>query len=150
MPKKSKEPITISFETQEYWDKAQEIVKKAGAYASAEKLRINLDDEATRWKVTRVLTRYYEGDENLLRSTIHHKRREVMKAITEFNTLAANNGHLEVTKPNSLINLLMDEDRRRKYKAFCEKHRKKNEMVDLQKVEMEFREWRKQREKKKK
>ena len=57
--KKSKAPIVISFEVQEYWDKAQEIVKLAGAYAALEKLRVNLEDEATRWKVQRVLTRYY-------------------------------------------------------------------------------------------
>jgi len=146
--KKSKEPIIISFEVQEYWDKAQEIVKLAGAYASAEKLRVNLEDEATRWKVQRVLTRYYEGDENLLRDTIHYRRRQVMNAIREFNTIAANNGRLEISKPNSLINFLLDEDRRRKYINFSEKHRKKNELVDLQRVEMEFREWREKRLKK--
>ncbi len=144
-----KEPILVSFETQEYWDKAQKLVKEAGAYASAEKLRINLEDEATRWKVKRVLTRYYEGDETILRNAIHFHRREVMKVIREFNLLAANNGKHEITKPDSLINLLLDEERRRKYKSFIEKHRKKNEIVDLQKVEMEYRAWKEAYEKKK-
>ncbi len=150
MSKSKKAPIVIAFETQEYWDKAEEIVKKAGVYASARKLQVNLEDEATRWKVQRVLTRYYEGDEKLLRDAVHYRRREVANAIREFNILAANNGKHEVTKIDSLINFLLSEDRRRKYINFCEKHRKKNEIVDLQKVEMEFREWRVNYEKKKK
>ena len=145
---KSKAPVVVDFETQEYWDKAQEIVQKAGVYASAEKLRRNLEDEATRWKVEEVLERYYENDEGFLKDAIRFKRREICQAIRDFNILASQNGCHEVTKPDSLIALLMDEERRRKYKAFCEKHRKKNEIIDLQQIEMEFREWRNKPKKK--
>lgn len=150
MSKSKKAPIIVSFETQEYWDLARDIVKKAGVYASAEKLRDNLEDEATAWKVNRVLTRYYEGDMKVLRDSIHFKRREVNEAIRKFNTAASANGKREVTKLDSLINLLLDETRRRKYENFCEKHRKKNEIVDLQQIEMEFRDWRAAYDKKKK
>ena len=139
---KSKAPVVVDFETQEYWDKAQEIVQKAGVYASAEKLRRNLEDEATRWKVVEVLERYYENDEGFLADSIRFKRREIRQAIRDFNVLASQNGRHEITKPDALIALLMNEERRRKYKAFIEKHRKKNKMVDLQQIEMEFREWR--------
>lgn len=148
---KSKAPKTvISFETQEYWDAVQNIVKAASVYAAAEKLRANLEDEATAWKVRGVLTRYYAGDMNKLRDSIHFKRREAANAIRKFNTIAANNGKHQVTKPDSLINFLLDETRRRKYENFSEKHRKKNEIVDLQQIEMEYRDWKVAYDKKKK
>jgi len=139
---KSKEPIVISFYTNEFYDKILELVKAAGAYASAVKLHENLEDEATAWKVQGVLTRYYEGDMGILRDTIHFRRRECGKIIRELNTLNRNNGIREIIKPDSLINLLLDEIRRRKYVQLANKHRKKDEIVDLRVIESEFRDWR--------
>ncbi len=145
MPK-PKELKPISYQTDELYDKILELIKYAGSYAAKVKLRENLSDPSTAWEVQGVLDRYYEGNMDVLCNKIDYYCTEVKRRIRELNILNRNHGIREIIKPDSLINLLLDETRRRKYRQFAEKHRKKDEIVDLRIIEAEFREWRKKNE----
>ena len=51
---KPKEPLEIDFTVLHFYDKVRELLADAGRYAHSYKLRENLNDKATRFKVEHV------------------------------------------------------------------------------------------------
>ena len=134
-----KEKVEVDFKVLNFYDKVRGLLSDAGRYAHSFKLRENLDDEATYFKVAHVFSKYYDSDPRKLNDDIHFRRRQCFKTITEINRLCAQYGMKQVNDKEVLTDLLLDEDRRAAWKRIANKHQKKNEVMSLQAIELEYR-----------
>ncbi len=121
------------------------LLADAGRYAHSFKLRENLNDEATRFKVEHVLQKYYDGDMRKLNDEVHYRRRQCFKAITEISRICADLGLHQVKDKEVLTELLLDEGRRDGWRKLIKKYKNANKVVSLQAIEIEYR---KERDKK--
>ena len=133
-------PCEIDFYVLEFYDKVRGLIADAGRYAHSYKLRENLNDEATRFKVEKVFFEYYDGNMRKLNDEIHYRRRQCFKAITDVSQLCKKLGLHEVKDKEVVAELLLDADRRSVWKKIlkrvCLKH---NKVISLQAIEMEYR-----------
>lgn len=130
----------IDFEVLEFWDAVRGLLSDAGRYAHSYKLRENVSDSATKFKVEHVFARYYDSDMRKLNDDIHFRRRQCSKAITWINELCNRLKMRDVSDRDALIDLLLDGDRRDGWKKLIKKYEKNNQVVSLQRVELEYRE----------
>lgn len=138
--KKPIEPIKIDFAVLHFYDKVEGLLSDAGRYAHSYKLRENLNDEATRFKVEHVFRRYYDNDPRKLADEIHFRRRQCFKAITEISQLCVRYGKREVRDKEIVTELLLDEGRRSGWRKLIKEHKNANDIVPLQQIENEYRE----------
>lgn len=141
MAKKSNE--TCDFAVLQFYDKVRGLLSDAGRYAHSFKLRENLNDSATRFKVEHVFRRYYDGDNGKLNNEIHFRRRQCFRAIAEINRLCERNGIITVRDREALTDLLLDSFRREGWKKLIKKYQKRNCIISLQAIELEYRKVRK-------
>lgn len=137
MAKKSQAPV--EFAVLQYYDHVRGLISDAGRYAHAFKLRENLNDSATRFKVEHVLQRYYDGDMRKLNDEIHFRRRQCLKAMSEINRLLERSNMIQVRDKDALADLLLDEGRRAEWKKLINKYQKNNQIIPLQYIELEYR-----------
>ncbi|MBR3254588.1 hypothetical protein IKF88_02550 [Candidatus Saccharibacteria bacterium] len=139
MPRRPIEPVEIDFTVLNFWDKVEGLLSDAGRYAHSYKLRENLNDEATRFKVEHVLLRYYDNDPRRLNDEIHFRRRQCFKAVTEISQLCACLGLRQIRDKEVLTELLLSESRRKGWRKLIKKYKNVNQLVSLQAIELEYR-----------
>ena len=136
MPTKN---INPSATTISYWSVAKDIVDYVGKYLSADKLRVNLEDESTAWKVNGVYHRYYDGNSaKLCRAILDHKE-GFKRSVRKFNRYCEAFGLTGVKDSDRLFELLQDEKRRKFYRRKIMAKLQKDEIVSLQVIEKEYR-----------
>ena len=136
---KPKEPLEIDFTVLHFYDKVRELLADAGRYAHSYKLRENLNDKATRFKVEHVFCKYYDGNTRKLYSEIHHRRCQCLAVISEISRMCEIMGIYPIEDKEALTELLLDERRRDGWQKLIKKHQKNNEVVSLQALELEYR-----------
>ena len=136
---KPKQTTEVDFKVLAYYDKVRGLLHDAGRYAHSYKLRDNLDDEATRFKVEHVFVKYYDGDRRKLNDDIHFRRRQCFKDIVEISQLCARYGVHQIKDKEVLTDLLLSESRRAGWKKLINKYQKQNTIVSLQTIELEYR-----------
>ena len=130
----------------QYWDRAEKLVKDARDWANVVKLKQNLDNPETENSVWHVFRRYYGGDYGRLSAAVRRRFQICLDDAIRVNELAGKLGLQEVTEPTRLLELLLDYDRRKDWLALIEKHRKACVTVSLQEVERESRERQRRRD----
>ena len=134
-----KKTTHVTKETKEYWNKVKELLDISGDYAAAIKLRANLLDSSTFFKVEHVLNDYYDGKMSNLEDAIICLAEKFFTKLEKFNIYCLTKGLPTVTKPDTLFSLLFNNDRRRFYRNSVEKGLKANMIVPLQIIEMNYR-----------
>lgn len=137
MPKPKE--VNIDFAVLQFYDKVRSLLSDAGRYAHSYKLRRNLNDPATRFKVEHVLRKYYDGDMRKLDDDIRFRRGQCFKSITEINQLCQRRDIYPVRDKEALTDLLLDEVRRSEWQKIIKKLQKENLIVPLQAIEQEYR-----------
>ena len=132
---KMAENIKISESTKQYWAVIFEVIDAAGDYAAALKLYSNLMNEATAKKVRHVLDRYYEGRMTNLKKTIVQRMDVFYVNIDRLNALCRRENIRVVTRPDILLEFLMDAKRRRSYRAKAARRLSKDVICPLQDFE---------------
>lgn len=138
MAEKSNDTLA-DFGILQFYDKVTELLLDAGRYAHSYKLRENLNDSATRFKVEHVFQKYYSGNMTKLKNDIHFRRRQCLATIAEINRLCDRMGIMPVRDKDALVDLLIDEGRREGWKKLVNKYQKENKIVTLQSIEKEYR-----------
>ena len=134
MAKKSTDVI-VSKRTEMYWQAVKDVIDAAGEYAYATKLKDNLLDEDTRFKVQGVFedSPVYQGDMDKLERAILDKEKKYCDKVAWLNLLCGQYGLMKVTKPEKLLKgYLLDKNLRRSFKSKAKRWRKKNEIRCLQ------------------
>lgn len=135
MPTKN---IQASRATIAYWETAKTLLEKVGRYISADKLRANLEDESTAWKVSGVFHRYYNGSDAALYKAIVGYKNAFNSVVKRFNIQCQIVGVRGITDSGRLFELLKDESRRKYYRRAIDKRLKADEVVSLQTIEKEY------------
>ena len=130
--------IKASAATVSYWNMAKEIIDCVGKYLQADKLRANLEDESTAWKVKGVYHKYYDGNSAKLCQAILDSEEGFKRAVRKFNRRCEISGMTAVKRPDVLFELLKDEKRRQFYRRKIERRLQKDEIVPLQTLEKEY------------
>ena len=131
--------VNVDFAVLQFYDKVRSLLSDAGRYAHSFKLKQNLNDSATRFKVEHVFIRYYDGNMRKLDDEIHFRRRQCLKAIAEINRLCQRRNIYPVKDKEALTDLLLDETRRSEWKKIIKRLQKENLIVPLYAVEQEYR-----------
>lgn len=135
----STENIKASKATMAYWNSAKKIIGVVGKYVSADKLRVNLEDESTAWKVQRVFSQYYGSSSAALYKTISNYKSSFDKAVRVFNMQCQMMNVIGVVNADNLFELLKNEKRREFYMRVIGRKLKADEVVPLQEIEKQFR-----------
>lgn len=129
------ENIRISESTKKYWSAVFDVIYAAGDYASALKLYANLMDSTTAWRVMPVLEDYYEGRISNLKDAISYRKELFYAKVNKLNILCMQHNLRTITKPEILLNLLLDPKRRRSYKDKALRRSNKDIVCPLQDFE---------------
>ena len=121
MPEKPIEPVEIDFTVLNFWDKVEGLLSDAGRYAHSYKLRENLNDEATRFKVEHVFAKYYDNNPRKLNDEIHFRRRQCFRAIAEISQLCTGLGLHQIRNKEVVAELLLDKGRRKGWRKLIKK-----------------------------
>ncbi len=139
MAAKRTKNVTPSEKTKEYWEKVTEILDTSSDYVSMIKLRANLVDPVTAFKVQHVLDEYYEGKMSHLYDAIATVAEKFFAKVEKLNIYCCSEGLPIVAKPDILFNLLTNNERRKYYRDSVKKGLKTNIIIPLQVIEMNFR-----------
>ena len=116
-----------------YWDAAKAVIDAAGDYAAIIKLRANYLDSSTRNSVEHVVEKYYgNGGNGRLEKAIESCYYDFFAKVEKLNILCRQYNVMQITKPDKLLNLLLDPRRRRSYRGKMERKRRKGEICPLQ------------------
>ncbi|MBR3253589.1 hypothetical protein IKF85_02665 [Candidatus Saccharibacteria bacterium] len=114
MPKQATN-ITISKACQDYWQAAKEVVDEAGTYAGRVKLRNNLLDSSTAWKVQDVLVKYYNGRISSLDNEIQRAHDDFIAKVEKLNVLCLGNNIETIKYPEKLLYFLLPAANRKSF-----------------------------------
>lgn len=126
----------ISNTTKKYWKAAREVVDAAGDYAAAVKLRANLLDKTTAWKVKHVLKNHYGGSMANLEDAISCRLNVYYAKVDKLNIQCRQLNLHTVTKPDAFLNILMAENKRQSFRGKIERRLNKDLVCSLQSFEM--------------
>ena len=130
------EDINVSGPCKKYWATVFEMLKAAGDYSSAVKLYANLIDADTAWKAQSVLDEgYYQGEISYLRDAITSREDQFFAKVNKLNILCKQHNIMVITKPEKLLELLLDPSRRRSYREKAKRRLKKGEICPIQSFE---------------
>lgn len=118
----------------EYYAAAKAVIDAAGDYAAAIKLKNNLLDRSTAWKVEDVFDEHFGSMKNL-NDAIKCRKDFFEAKVEKFNVLARQNGVYQVTKPDALLNILLSERKRSSYKGKIKTRLKNDKIEPLQSFE---------------
>lgn len=121
-----------------YWNSVEALIQVSGALSQAVKLEGNLRDPTTEHRVHDVLEQYYGGSIQNLEKAIASRHQECLSDIAAINTWALRLNLSPVKKPEILINLLFERDRRERWKRIVCQCKKKSQAMSLQDVEREY------------
>ena len=127
--------MNISAKTKLYWRAALEVIDAAGDYAAVRKLRANWLDKDTAWKVDGVVNEYYQGSLLVLDEAIGARKQTFYGKVEKFNILCAQYETLPIIRPDKLLDLLLDEKRRKSFRGKIERRRDKDIICPLQEFE---------------
>ena len=130
--------IKSSSSTMKYWETAYDFVYACGEFASAYKLYENFRDPSTRHEVDKVVDDYY-GTVDALWEVIQTRREICQSKIHKLNTACRANGIHCIDSPETLIELMLLEDRRVYYRRAIKRYCEHDEVVPLQQIENEYR-----------
>ena len=132
--------MSESKDVKNYWEQVQQLLDVAGKYSNAVKLRENLKDESTAWKVEAVFNRYYGGSSLALDQKIKSSKTFFFKLIPAFNVICRLKKLPEIKRPETLFNLLTTSPKRLKYyRRQTKRFLDRKEIVALQTIETEYR-----------
>ena len=132
MPKKATDIVVVSKACQEYWGMAKNLVDEAGTYAGRIKLKNNLLDSSTAWKVKGVFAEYYSGQMANLDNRIAEAKYNFLAKVEKMNVLCKSNGVTTIKNPEALLNLLLSESKRNSFKGKIKTRLKNGEICPLQ------------------
>ena len=121
-----------------FWKIAKSVIYQAGKYSYGVKLMLNLSDESTKWKVQDVLSKYYKGDINRLEQSIRSHKEKYNSSIKQLNHYSIRLGLPVVTKPETLLQMLMEQERRSFYSRTINKCLKKRTVMSMQAIERKY------------
>lgn len=131
------EQINVSENTcEEYWSSVKEVIDTAGSYAWAVKLKENLENPDTAWKVESVFRKNFDSDMARLDDAIRRRRGDFYKKVAELNVSCRQNGLRTVKKPDTLLDdYLIFPSKRTSYKGKMDRKKKKGIICPLQDFE---------------
>lgn len=132
---KEKKAIVISKSCKDYWHAVKAVIDAAGDYAAAIKLRANLLDDSTYHKVEGVLKGSFAGEMSKLEDSIWHREKNFYAKVEKLNILCRQNSVHVITKPQTLLNLLLDSKKRESYRGKMQRKLQKNLICPLQDFE---------------
>ena len=130
-----KEHIEISNSCKEYWYAVSEVIDAAGSYAAAIKLRANLLDPNTAWKVKHVLEDSFCNSMANLNKAIAYREDTFYGKVEKLNILCRLNCINTIQKPRVLLDLLISEKRRRSYRDKLSRRLEKGIICPMQDFE---------------
>ena len=123
-----------------FWSSAGRIIDLAAKYSQRISLKESLLDESEEWKVRNVLDRYYDGDISNLNKSIKNAKKQFEREVMMYNLDCQHEGLKEVRKIETLLELLLDPQRRMFYKKAIKKAKEEQIVYPLQDIEKAFRE----------
>ena len=130
------ENINVTGTCKEYWATVFEMLKAAGDYSSAVKLYANYIDKDTAWKAQSVLDKgYYQGEIAYLRGAITSREEQFFAKVNKLNILCRQHNITTITKPEKLLDLLLDTRRRKSYRGKARTRLKRGEICPIQSFE---------------
>lgn len=135
MPKKTTDLKVSPKECAHYWKLAKELVDAAGTYASRVKLKNNLLDSSTSWKVQNVLSEYYDGRMSSLDDAVGQARADFLIKVKKLNLECTTYKLRQITKPDALLALLLNESKRASFKGKIKTRLKNGVICPLQDFE---------------
>lgn len=129
------ENIKVTEQCKQYWTTVYELLDVAGDYSSAIKLYANLMDSDTAWKVEPILDEYYDGKITTLRRTIEEREEKYYAKVEKLNILCKQHGIMTITKPQTLLELLLSSNRRRSYRDKATRRLNNGVIVPIQSFE---------------
>lgn len=118
--------------TVQYWSRVKEVIDAAGDYSWAIKLEANLLDPSTRFKVEQVFQKYFHSSMKELKDSIAVRHKQFFGKVVKLNIVCRQNNLTEITKPERLLNLLLDDGTRESFKGKLETKVKKDQVCSLQ------------------
>lgn len=129
------ENIKITESCKKYWTIVFEMLDAAGDYSAVVKLYANLMDQTTAWKVQPVLEEYYEGKISNLENTITCRENQFYAKVNKLNILCKQHGIMTITKPDRLLELLLDPSRRKSYREKATRRLRRGKICPVQDFE---------------
>lgn len=118
-----------------FWSEAGRLITIAAKYNQKVSLKGNLLDDSTSWKVQKPFYEYYGGSMAQLNRSIENCKRQFGYQVKAFNDYCRRYGVAEITKPDELLQLLLNPKRRVYYKKAIEKAKNSLEICSLQEIE---------------
>ena len=100
-----------------FWEAAGTVITDAEEYSRVVKLRNNLNDETTAFKVQPILDEYFNGSMNCLCERIAFWERQFYVGVEKFNVYCRMYRIHPVNDPRALLDLLLDPRRRKSYRG---------------------------------
>ena len=134
---KNLEPINPT--VARYYDLCRELISQIGGpYGKAYKLRENLLDENTKFKVEHVLEQFYGGSMQRLHERISSTYSYTLQLIEQFDYFCKLNDIMQIKNPDAFIRLMLEKDRRDFFKSRFKFYEKRNILISLANIEREY------------
>ena len=137
--KKRAKNVTKSGKSTQYWDTVDEILKISENYTKRKKLRVNLLDPSTAFKVQHVLDNYYGGKMSNLVDAIATDAESFYAKVEKINICLLSKGLTTIRDSDKLLKLLIDNDRRNFYRKKVDEGREADMIIPLQILEANYR-----------
>lgn len=137
--KKRTKNVTKSGKSTQYWDTVDEILKISENYTKRKKLRVNLLDPSTAFKVQHVLDNYYGGKMSNLVDAIATDAESFYAKVEKINICLLSKGLITIRDSDKLLELLIDNDRRNFYRKKVDEEREADMIIPLQILEANYR-----------
>jgi hypothetical protein len=125
--------------TAQYWDMVDEIIEVSKKYTQKIKLRANLLDPSTAFKVQHVLDNYYGGRMSNLVEAIGEDAECFYAKVVKINNFLLSEGLPTIKDSKKLLELLINTERRGYYRKKAEGGRKTDIIIPLDVIEMNYR-----------
>ena len=117
------------------------VVYSGKTLAQAQKLLWNLQEDNPSPEVLKIFEKHYGSSYRALHNTIAKRRAELCGMIREANARARGLKLAPVEDINKLIDLLLDADRRKHYRARIDQFNKRKEAISFDQLEEEHQNW---------